>query len=381
MIDKTELQNAMEQYQLKAMAEIFDDDFVDKILNFDKKDPISEMYIDGIYNYYKNRYLSTGINKTHNKVLQLNICINELLTKYRLKDWLLSKKKEYLKSEKDNANKNAILGEIFTAGYFARIFVDSLTPIKTSRTQTPDFEIELNKHKIIVEVNTPSMNTKEVEKLEKFHKEVEENFKKNKKSGISINTCCVCAAGYNPKYRTTAENWISKLSNIKSTSEQFSPDDMNLLVVNLFNPYMDVIDCCHFEPIFMSHLGENYYSGNIWQAFYGKENDNILEDYDGCLPPRKMCFDGMFYRKNNCNISAAVIMLPYKTVIFENPNATTPLNYDVLMGLTRLHNFDLNLSRVRIPNSYYLKNTLENTIEQDRQKINSINREDCICFH
>ena len=62
-------------------------------------------------------------------------------------------------------------------------------------------------------------------------------------------------------------------------------------------------------------------------------------------------------------------MLPYKTVIFENPNATTPLNYDVLMGLTRLHNFDLNLSRVRIPNSYYLKNTLENTIEQDRQKI------------
>ena len=85
MIDKTELQNAMEQYQLKAMAEIFDDDFVDKILNFDKKDPISEMYIDGIYNYYKNRCLSTGINKTHNKVLQLNICINELLTKYRLK--------------------------------------------------------------------------------------------------------------------------------------------------------------------------------------------------------------------------------------------------------------------------------------------------------
>ena len=131
MIDKTELQNAMEQYQLKAMAEIFDDDFVDKILNFYKKDPISEMYIDGIYNYYKNRYLSTGINKTHNKVLQLNICINELLTKYRLKDWLLSKKKEYLKSEKDNADKNAILGEIFTAGYFARIFVDSLTPIKT----------------------------------------------------------------------------------------------------------------------------------------------------------------------------------------------------------------------------------------------------------
>ena len=78
------------------------------------------------------------------------------------------------------------------------------------------------------------MNTKEVEKLENFHKEVEENFKNKKPLGISINTCCVCAAGYNPKFRTTAENWISKLSNIKSTSEQFSPNDMNLLVINLF---------------------------------------------------------------------------------------------------------------------------------------------------
>ena len=78
MIDKTELQNAMKQYQLKAMVEVFDDDFVDKILKFDSKDPLREIYIDGIYNYYKDNHFRTGINKIHDKVLQLDIGIKEL---------------------------------------------------------------------------------------------------------------------------------------------------------------------------------------------------------------------------------------------------------------------------------------------------------------
>ena len=91
-------------------------------------------------------------------------------------------------------------------------------------------------------------------------------------------------------------------------------------------------------------------------------------------------FNGMFQRDSSKCISAAIIMKPLKTVIYENINTDNPLSKDVLLTLTRLPYFDLNLSQVRIPNNYYMNSNLADEINAKRKKINSINSSDCYGF-
>lgn len=86
--------------------------------------------------------------------------------------------------------------------------------------------------------------------------------------------------------------------------------------------------------------------------------------------------DGMFGGEKNKHISAALLFFMDKTVILENPNADIPLLKEVLLSLTCLSNFDLNLSQVRIPNGYYTKEKFSAKIEQQRNMINSITSED-----
>lgn len=221
------------------------------------------------------------------------------------------------------------------------------------------------------------MNNNEIKKIQNFKKNINVKAKERKKGRVYIDSCFVCPAGYNPKFKTTAENWISKFRNIKVNSRQLNPNQMNLLVINLYNKDMSFISKNHFEPLFISHLGESFYSGNIWQAFYGKTKDHILEEYCGCGEIPKMIFDGMFYTKASEAVSAAIIMMPSITVIYENPNAKTPLEYNVLMKLTKLYRFDLHLSQIRIPMSYYKNIDFKDEIEQQRRKINSISSFDC----
>lgn len=373
------IREAIQKAYLKAIDKFFDDTLLEKILAIeDKDDPLKELFVTGIYEYSKlNIHDSTNL---HNKALRLN-CILDYIFKRGDKDiltaWINEKLNLYLK-EKNNYSKNAILGEIYTAGYFAEIFSDEIEPIKEVRgkksgIQTPDFRCIIQKKEVFCEVNTPSMNNEEVKKLEKFENEMNIKAKNAKKGTIVSGVCSVSPVGYNPKYQTTAEMCISKFSNIKADKKQLSENNYNILMINLYNKdYWSVISNA-LNPLFISHIGINLYSGYLWQAFYGKEGDSILEEYCGYQDIPKLQFNGMFEREDKKHISAAIIAMPFKTAIFENHNSNMPLPFDVLMQLTRMPYFDLNLSQIRIPAEFYSENNkFKEDIESKRGKINSI---------
>ncbi|MBQ8459883.1 hypothetical protein IJ541_07260 [bacterium] len=380
--DSKLIKESIKLHLLQPLGSIFDDDFMSKVYELDDEDPLKLIFIHGIELYYDKSNNSSKSVRLHEKALQLSVCIEYLLKidYFDYRNWLETKKSEYLKSKSNTANKNAILGEIYTVGYIARMFVDSIIPVKTKakkNIQTPDFKCLINNEEVIFEVNTQNMNDDEKDGIKKHKEESRKKYINSDKKGVFIDFYSVCPAGTNKKYRTTAENWISKISNIKAKSEQFKLNKMNILVINLFNEEMDLVDLIHFKPLFVSHQGCAFYSGNMFQAFYGKEGDKILEEYRGGYCP-KMTFDGMFNREHSNNISAAILMMPYKTIIYENPNACVPLTYNVLFDLTKMHSFDLAHSFVRIPKTFYDKHKLSAEITRCRQKINSITINDCL---
>lgn len=99
-----------------------------------------------------------------------------------------------------------------------------------------------------------------------------------------------------------------------------------------------------------------------------------MEDYFGIGNIPTLDFNGMFEREENKQISAAIVMIPYKTIIYENPNADKMLPYESLLSLTKMPYFDLNLSQTRIPIEFYDLNTFKNEIEYNRKKINSVSK-------
>lgn len=259
-------------------------------------------------------------------------------------------------------------------GYIFFIHPEDFTPIKEKKTATPDFESIINGHKVYIEVNTPSMNEQEQKKLEKFKKEVAEKIKSAPKGSIQSSIITVSPVGYNPKFKTVGEMCISKFSNIKSSSGQLSVGNYNILAINLFNQDYFSISGKAAKPLFLSFRGEYFYSGYLWQAFYAQERDLVLEDYSGAGNIPTLKFNGMFEREENKHISAVIIMIPYKTIIYENHKADKMLPYETLLSLTKMPYFDLNLSQTRIPIKFYTLDTFKNEIEYHRRKINSVSR-------
>lgn len=383
--DSNLIHKAIDLFNLRPLGAVFDDNFMEQIYSFEEEDPLKQIFYEGLEIPYKHLGTEQNYRGFHHKAYQLSFCINNILrdNNQDLLQWLSKLKKRYLDERNDNANKNGILGEIYTAGYFLNTYIEKIQPIKTQAKKgqkTPDFACILGTdEEFTIEVNTPSINGDEKNKIIQHKQKIEENNAKRTKKGIHIDYLTVCPAGSRDKYKTVAENWIDKISSIKSNSEQFSDNKMNLLVVNLFNKDMDLVYLKHFHPLLISQDECSFYSGNIFQAFYGKTGDKIFEDYMG-LCESQMTFDGMFNREYARKISAAVFMSPYYTIVFENPNAETPLSYRVLLNLTKLHNFELNSSIIRIPKNYYEIHNLSDEIELKREKINSIVTDDCYRF-
>ena len=345
-----------------------------KICSFKDKDPLKIM-LSAVTNNHFGHSFNSNDNDENKKATRLNLIIEQVLKlgNETHKQWLRKKFDMYLK-EKTLSGRNAILGEIFTMGYIFFIHPEDFTPIKEKKTATPDFESIINGHKVYIEVNTPSMNEQEQKKLEKFKKEVAEKIKSAPKGSIQSSIITVSPVGYNPKFKTVGEMCISKFSNIKSSSGQLSVGNYNILAINLFNPDYFSISGKAAKPLFLSFRGEYFYSGYLWQAFYAQERDLVLEDYSGAGNIPTLKFNGMFEREENKYISAVIIMIPYKTIIYENHKADKMLPYETLLSLTKMPYFDLNLSQTRIPIKFYTLDTFKNEIEYHRRKINSVSR-------
>ncbi len=385
-IEKVEKYNkirkALEFNMLKYLNQYITDELLNKILT-EKNDPLNTLIIEGAYNSYVRctRIQHNFVNQLH----QLNIIIERILKKKDkvLLDWFDKKIRLYLKTqEKNTEQKNAIIGEIFAIGYFINMFLEEVIPIQEKQEkQTPDFYCKIGNETVYLEVNTPSMNTDEKNKLKEFEEETDQMVKNAPKGSVISNIIEISPVGYNEKFKTTNEMCISKFSNIKSSSKQLLKGNMNILVINLFNKDFWTVGGHACQPLYTSFRGEGLETGYLWQAFYAKKGDSVLESYNGIRAIPKLMFDGMFNRKDMKRISATLIMIPNKTILFENHNASTPLSYEVLMQLIKIHHFDSYLSQIRIPKSHYKKsflrgNSFKCEINKIRKKINSVNKSD-----
>ena len=129
---KDETQKALKKYKFTALEHVFNAEFLEKVYEFKDNDPIQELYNTGLINYSKNLHLNTEMNKLHEKLVLLDYGLENIIKRYNLENWLEKCKKKYLQEKENTENKNAILGELYTAGFFARISLDSLKEI------TPD---------------------------------------------------------------------------------------------------------------------------------------------------------------------------------------------------------------------------------------------------
>lgn len=376
------IRKALEFSRLGLLNKYITDEFLNKIMT-EKNDPLQTLIIEGSYNSYIG-YTHIQQNSV-NQLIQLNIIIERILKKNDkdLSDWFDKKFKLYQKTKAENTEqKNAILGEIFAIGYFINMFLEEVKPIQEKQEkQTPDFNCKIGNETVYLEVNTPSMNTDEKNKLKEFEEETKRMIENAPKGSVQSNVISISPVGNNDKFKTTNEMCISKFSNIKSSSKQLVKGNMNILVINLFNRDFWTVGEHACQPLYTSFRGEGLETGYLWQAFYAKKGDSVLECYNGMRAIPKLIFDGMFNRKDMKRISAALVMLPNKTIIFENHNATTPLSYEVLMQLIKIHKFDSYLSQIRIPKSHYKRellcgNTFKREINKLRNKINSVTRSD-----
>lgn len=386
-IEKVERYNkirkALDFSRLEILNKYITDELLNKIL-IEENDPLKTLIIEGAYNRYAGY---THIKQSSvNQLYQLDIIIKRILKKKDkvLSDWLDKKFKLYLKTQSGNTEqKNAILGEIFAIGYFINMFLKEVNPIQEKQEkQTPDFNCKIGNEIVYLEVNTPSMNTDEKNKLKEFKEETARMDENAPKGSVVLSKVIeISPVGYNKKFNTTNEMCISKFSNIKSSSKQLVKGNMNILVINLFNKDFWTVGGHACQPLYTSFRGEGLETGYLWQAFYAQKGDSVLECYNGIRAIPKLMFDGMFNRKEMERISATLIMLPNKTILFENHNASTPLSYDVLMQLVKIHDFDSYLSQIRIPKSHYKnsllrKNLFKCEINKIREKINSVKKSD-----
>ena len=377
-MDILEIRKAFEEQLLCGINELFNENILNKII-VDNKGPLYKLIKDGAVEYKTH---TNSSNIEHHKLQQINTFFQEIINKKDKKwiNWIEHSLNKYFDTNAQIYQKSAIVGEIYSAS-----IIYSAThkgePIPEQRgkgkenIQTPVFKFNFIKNNtVFFEVNTPTINTDEKERIKKIEQVFEEKVRTKPEPVMSC-LIEISAAGNNPKFSTYAENCINKFSNIKAFKKQLKAGDYNVLVVSLIDD-----DFCLFptEQLCYIHNGPwgSLSTGSIWQAFYGKENDKVLEGYigNGNIPTMK--FSGMFERNDKNNISAALIILPYKVVLYENHNAINPLPKEVLMSLINMHDFDLNISEIRIPYSYFTDLEFKNKIKKQRKIINSITKND-----
>lgn len=285
-------------------------------------------------------------------------------------------------------NKNSVLREFLTDDILGKILKDAKDPLcklltdyiyiitlkrRAHNDNTIKVVYRLNHivKKMIIEVNTPSMNGQEAKRIT----DEMTNFQNNLSPDESITHIMeVAPMGNNPKFSTIAENCISKISNIKFGKKQLKENEMNILAINFLNEDMWCVNYEHTAPIIAGGMN-GFYSGNLWQALYAKQGDSVLEGYRGLRTIPKLKFDGMFQRKENRKISAVLFIFREKTVLMENPYAQKKLSPEILQLLFNLSDFDYALSCVRWPKPFYKKlffDAFKQKINNERNLINSV---------
>ncbi|MEP1229617.1 MAG: hypothetical protein ABJG88_02975 [Litorimonas sp.] len=277
------------------------------------------------------------------------------------KEWLESQKHRLLPPSKysEIASMMAEIrcyGGLLQAGFY-------IEPVPTQESPTPDFkakfENKLNPadegREFYIEVAAKREDQKETQISEDVSKGLtpegvyrNEYSRGNKK--LTMLTREMHPFGKpsrEKKNDSTQANAISRICAIKQFEKQVVEAEPTVLWIDFidFDSFRGTTLKDHFGPLSVHIHNGTLISGVIWYAFYGWEGAPILEPHGHTEKKVEMGHDGRFNSKNKpSKFNGAIICIEGKTVFFENPVATNPLNQNELMMLHGLPSFDLNKS-------------------------------------
>jgi hypothetical protein len=251
----------------------------------------------------------------------------------------------------DPEEASAALAELRTYGALLEAGFE-VAPIPVKDDSTPDFEVNADDGRVIVEVFAKHQDESETRlwrdiQAEKTPPGVERRSAKVKGGEINT-TLSEHHPGGAPDAKkpndSTQANVISRICAAKGKERQVPPDRPSLLWIDLrsFGGWPEALRLEHCAPLISGHHGLT--SGALWYAFYGWKGASIFEEdfplHERVVP---MGHDGRFrlQGEKKSKLSGAILVLSEGLVLFENPWADHPLPDRARRLIERLPWFDL----------------------------------------
>ena len=241
----------------------------------------------------------------------------------------------------DFAEASSALGEVRAYGYLLGAGVQ-VEPVVEGEGPTPDFRICKSPSNVIeVEVNSKQYSEAESEALKEFVSSASEQ----PASGVDFREICVTPFGKPGEGENIAENVISKLASIKASERQFTSSCISILWLD----FQDILWGLGIEaesalPVRTGN--EEFFSGELWYAFYGVEGLPIFErdslEERAIETSVSMRHNGRF--RVSTKIDACIVSFPEETVVLENPYSNNSLPEWLSRCLAQLRNYNFALS-------------------------------------
>jgi hypothetical protein len=273
--------------------------------------------------------------------------------------------KERLLDATDYSNASSALAEIraFCSLGFTKLNPSALPTKAQDGIEVADFFLKLNDQEVLIEVCT-RISGKQHEQVIDWQEKPRENVRIEKIVSIA-------PFGHGDPSKQNegiTTNVISKICAIKQHEGQFHDDTINVLWIDLQDTKTMLFSCGvdHCLPFFTHSQPDNLpNTGNFWHAFYGRKGEKVLETV-GTLrfKIQFMMHHGRFINKSKINF--AVISLPERIVVFENPNRTQMKNIEMIrQGFYLMPNFSAEHSLLELQPGYLDKMLIHQRIARN----------------
>lgn len=229
-------------------------------------------------------------------------------------------------------------------------------PVPTSKLPTPDFEIEINGERGVVEVATKLEHDEQTKRAEQIAAGatppgVERSSVQLPNAKMDITISVVHPFGEpdpDKKGDTTLTNAISRICSVKQKESQVIEGRFAILWIDFrdLSGWPSMLELDETVPLTVDNVGI-LHSGACWYAFYGWKGAPVLEtDYSHSQISTPMAHFGRFHpgAPKTSRYSAVALSLAEGTVLFENSKAPTLFGDGVRGALTKLPYFNLGRS-------------------------------------
>lgn len=271
-------------------------------------------------------------------------------------DWLQIVKPRLLVNP-DFSESSATWGEIRALGYLLNANIDVSFPEVKKDQKRPEFILDFDGKKVIVEVKSEQMNAGEARELEEFHKATETPSKQGFTSNIKVITPC----GRPGENENVTINAIHKLAQIKSNETQVSETIPSILWVDLQDEAWGLVMNPDSTFPIRSWKGA-FCSGEFWYAMYGWKGAPVYESIYEII---EMPHDGRFNQKTR--FDAVVFSLERSVFMLENHNSSKPLPVEAIQAFLRLPWFRFEHCHLNWP-----ANNLKSRIACEKDRILSL---------